>query len=111
MFSAKRTLRKMAKLMSIVLVTFLFISLVSSHPGDRKKKEQLKGKVHKKKMHHAALVQRHQPSMDEEAEDNRMAMEEAQRVLQSLDDLSSAVKRVSLATQNGINYRGNEICK
>lgn len=99
----------MSKVMSIVLVTLLFICLVSSHPGDRKK-GQVKGKVHKK-VHHAALVHRHQSSMDEEAEENRMAMEEAQRVLQSLDDLSSAVKRVSLATENGINYRGNEICK
>ena len=100
----------MARLMSIVLVTFLFISLVSAHPGHRKN-QQVKGKVHKKKVHHAALVHRHQPSMDQEAEDNRMAMEEAQKVLQSLDDLSTAVKRVSLATENGINYRGNEICK
>ena len=99
----------MARLVSIVLVTFLFISLVSAHPGHRK--QQLKGKVQKKKVHHAALVHRHQPSMDQEAEDNQMAMEEAQKVLQSLDDLSTAVKRVSLATENGINYRGNEICK
>lgn len=108
----------MAKLMSIVFVTFLFISLtfllislVSGHPGGRKRKEEVKGKVGKRKMHHAGIVQRHQVSMDQEVEDNRIGMEEAQKVLKSLDDLSSAVKRVSLATENGINYRGNDICK
>lgn len=95
----------MVKLTLVVLVVFLAVA--SAHPGHKNKDKEQGG--HKKK--HGSHGHHHRQPAEQQEEDNRMAVEEAQKVLDSLDDLSTAVKRVSLATENGINYRGNEIGK
>lgn len=100
----------MAKLIIFLLAAVIFVTIVSCHPG-HKNKEQVQ-KVHKKKHGGHVSHGHHKHQMESERqEDEIYAMEEAKQVIESLDDLSSAVQSVSLAVENGVNYRGNEIGK